>query len=376
MNRRFTFALLVALLTHSAGLAQNQEEPETPETLAEADDLSRDDSKPSRANESEPATLPFDELMQDLPVPDSEPGIFDMPVRRPSTHDLVGKGDNPRQHFIDILIGKLPADWPTEPMMVPTTYHTVGQPPRHRWSQINPQAKNLSRANRRDIYLAFNLEEIRDDQARLLKTEDEAERKKILASLKLNYEARFAIDTAYQELQLKEIELRAAKLREEVNKRAESQQEWVSAMVTLDKMRANGISTMEPAGHEHSISSNEPTWNPNAAVLRTWGLDYPLSPGTLPGIRAVLPKQSPNIPPKRNGNVLVVNETTGLVELSLGFDDGLRSGHSLEVTRRGRYIGTVRVSRTEPNRSTAQVVQKSSEGSIAPGDRVDTQVDD
>ena len=156
MNRRFTFALLVALLTHSAGLAQNQEEPETPETLAEADDLSRDDSKPSRANESEPATLPFDELMQDLPVPDSEPGIFDMPVRRPSTHDLVGKGDNPRQHFIDILIGKLPADWPTEPMMVPTTYQTVGQPPRHRWSQINPQAKNLSRANRRDIYLAFN----------------------------------------------------------------------------------------------------------------------------------------------------------------------------------------------------------------------------
>ncbi|MCG8653916.1 MAG: hypothetical protein MI861_29020, partial [Pirellulales bacterium] len=80
-------------------------------------------------------------------------------------------------------------------------------------------------------------------------------------------------------------------------------------------------------------------------------------------------------PPDRNGNVLVINRPKHLVEVSIGFDDGLRKGHFLEVTRRGRYIGKLRVTNTEPNRAVAEIMKDYSEGIILEGDRVDTSID-
>lgn len=80
-------------------------------------------------------------------------------------------------------------------------------------------------------------------------------------------------------------------------------------------------------------------------------------------------------PPERNGNVLVINRPKHLVEVSIGFDDGLRSGHFLEVTRKGRYVGKLRVRNTEPNRAVAEILKDYSEGLILEGDRVDTTLD-
>ncbi len=80
-------------------------------------------------------------------------------------------------------------------------------------------------------------------------------------------------------------------------------------------------------------------------------------------------------PPERNGNVLVINRPKHLVEVSIGFDDGLRNGHYLEVTRKGRYIGKLRVRKTEPNRAVAEILKDYSEGLILEGDRVDTTLD-
>ena len=77
-------------------------------------------------------------------------------------------------------------------------------------------------------------------------------------------------------------------------------------------------------------------------------------------------------PPKRNGNILVVDRPKLLVEVSIGFDDGLRNGHLLEVSRGGRYVGKLRVRNTEPNRSVAEILRDYSEGIIEEGDRVDT----
>ena len=77
-------------------------------------------------------------------------------------------------------------------------------------------------------------------------------------------------------------------------------------------------------------------------------------------------------PPKRNGNVLVINRPKLLVEVSIGHDDGLRNGHLLEVTRQGRYVGKLRVRNTEPNRAVAEIMRDYSEGIIEEGDRVDT----
>jgi hypothetical protein len=77
-------------------------------------------------------------------------------------------------------------------------------------------------------------------------------------------------------------------------------------------------------------------------------------------------------PPDRNGTVLVVNRPLGLVEVSIGFDDGLRDGHLLDVTRGGRYLSRLRIRRTEPNRAVAEILQDYHQGPIQEGDRVDT----
>jgi hypothetical protein len=77
-------------------------------------------------------------------------------------------------------------------------------------------------------------------------------------------------------------------------------------------------------------------------------------------------------PPERNGNVLVINRPRKLVEVSIGYDDGLRQGHLLEVTRGGRYVTRLRVRDTEPDRAVAEILNDYSEGTIQEGDRVDT----
>ncbi|EMI45479.1 hypothetical protein [Rhodopirellula sp. SWK7] len=80
-------------------------------------------------------------------------------------------------------------------------------------------------------------------------------------------------------------------------------------------------------------------------------------------------------PPERNGNVLVINRPRKLVEISIGYDDGLREGHFLEVTRGGRYVTRLRVRETEPDRSVAEILNDYSEGTIQEGDRVDTTIE-
>lgn len=77
-------------------------------------------------------------------------------------------------------------------------------------------------------------------------------------------------------------------------------------------------------------------------------------------------------PPERNGTVLVVNRPLDMVEVSIGYDDGLRDGHLLDVTRSGRYVGRVRIRRTEPNRSVAEILKDYNQSPIQEGDRVDT----
>ncbi len=80
-------------------------------------------------------------------------------------------------------------------------------------------------------------------------------------------------------------------------------------------------------------------------------------------------------PPDRNGTVLVVDRNRKLVELSIGFDDGLRDGHLLDVTRNGRYVGKLEVVKTEPDRSVGKILADYSQGIMQEGDRVDTAIE-
>lgn len=77
-------------------------------------------------------------------------------------------------------------------------------------------------------------------------------------------------------------------------------------------------------------------------------------------------------PPLRNGKVLQIDRPSQLVLVSIGYDEGLREGHLLEVTRRGQYIGKLRVRQTEPDRSVAEILADYSEQILREGDRVDT----
>ena len=80
-------------------------------------------------------------------------------------------------------------------------------------------------------------------------------------------------------------------------------------------------------------------------------------------------------PPERNGRVLVIKRDAGLVEVSIGFDEGLRNGHQLEVTRGDRYITRLKVRATYPDRAVADIMRDYSEGVIQEGDRVDTTIE-
>ncbi|MEO1529237.1 MAG: hypothetical protein AAFX06_27775 [Planctomycetota bacterium] len=80
-------------------------------------------------------------------------------------------------------------------------------------------------------------------------------------------------------------------------------------------------------------------------------------------------------PPDRNGVVLVVNRQRALAEVSIGSDDGLRNGDHLEVSRGRRYIGRLKILRTEPNRAVGEIMPDYREGIMQEGDRVDTSIE-
>jgi hypothetical protein len=79
------------------------------------------------------------------------------------------------------------------------------------------------------------------------------------------------------------------------------------------------------------------------------------------------------IPPKLDGIVLAVG-SKNLIEISIGSDDGLKTGHGVEVFRDNSYLGHAVVLKTDPDRSVAQIDEKSQRGLIKVRDRVATKL--
>lgn len=77
--------------------------------------------------------------------------------------------------------------------------------------------------------------------------------------------------------------------------------------------------------------------------------------------------------PAVNGLVTAVS-TTGLVEVSLGRDDGLREGFTLEAHRGGQYLGRLKVKTVRDNKSVAEIMTGFQKGYIRAGDRVDSKL--
>ena len=86
-----------------------------------------------------------------------------------------------------------------------------------------------------------------------------------------------------------------------------------------------------------------------------------------------LSKDTPvdGIPPQIHGKVLAVNREN-LIEASLGSDDGLRAGHTLEVFRADKYLGRVEVINTTSDRAVAKILPAFRKAAIQKGDDVAT----
>lgn len=76
-----------------------------------------------------------------------------------------------------------------------------------------------------------------------------------------------------------------------------------------------------------------------------------------------------HITPKVEGIVMDVSGTD-LVEISIGHDDGLKEGHTLDVYRGSSYLGRIIIRKTAPDRAVGQVVKELKRGQIKKGDHV------
>ncbi|HZZ72641.1 MAG TPA: hypothetical protein VFE24_10325 [Pirellulales bacterium] len=80
-------------------------------------------------------------------------------------------------------------------------------------------------------------------------------------------------------------------------------------------------------------------------------------------------------PPKVDGVVLAIGGAqNNSLEISLGSDDGLRVGHTIDVYRNGKYLGRAQIVQIKSDRAVATVDSKILQGPIQKGDRVTTRL--
>ena len=80
-----------------------------------------------------------------------------------------------------------------------------------------------------------------------------------------------------------------------------------------------------------------------------------------------------HIPPPVEGIVMDVG-ASDLIEISIGHDDGLKIGHTLDVYRGNTYLGRIVIRKTAPDRAVGQVVKELKRGQIKKGDHVTTKL--
>jgi len=89
------------------------------------------------------------------------------------------------------------------------------------------------------------------------------------------------------------------------------------------------------------------------------------------------PNTDPNaVVPRVNGLVSQVKQAAGaqLVELTIGSDDGLKQGNTVEVYRGSKYLGRLEILKTSPDRAVGRVDRRYQQGQILEGDRVATRL--
>jgi cell division protein FtsL len=82
------------------------------------------------------------------------------------------------------------------------------------------------------------------------------------------------------------------------------------------------------------------------------------------------------ITPTVDGIVSQIRRSGGVqyVEVSIGADDGLKAGDTVEVFRGNRYLGRLNIRETSPDKSIGEVIRSFQQGQIQEGDRVATRL--
>jgi multidrug efflux pump subunit AcrA (membrane-fusion protein) len=84
-----------------------------------------------------------------------------------------------------------------------------------------------------------------------------------------------------------------------------------------------------------------------------------------------------NIPPKLDGIVLA-SGSNGLVEISLGSDDGVQRGHEAFISRNqggeSKFVAKIEIVKTTPDKSVGKVIPSYRKGPVERGDRVVTKL--
>jgi hypothetical protein len=63
-----------------------------------------------------------------------------------------------------------------------------------------------------------------------------------------------------------------------------------------------------------------------------------------------------------------------LIEVTIGADDGLQNGHTVEVYRGGKYLGRAEIIHTAPDRAIGKLDRRFLQGQVQEGDRVATRL--
>ncbi len=79
------------------------------------------------------------------------------------------------------------------------------------------------------------------------------------------------------------------------------------------------------------------------------------------------------VPPQLDGYVTAVN-ADNMVEVSVGSDDGLNVGNTLDVFRGDTYLGRIIIRQTSPDRSVGEIMREYRRGLIRKGDYVSTKL--
>lgn len=83
-----------------------------------------------------------------------------------------------------------------------------------------------------------------------------------------------------------------------------------------------------------------------------------------------------SVVPEVRGEVLATRRNAGnqLIEVSIGADDGLKPGQTVEVFRGDRYLGRAQILSTDPDKAVGRILRRFQQGQIQEGDNVATKL--